>query len=476
MELVELMQQSIKELAPLIRNKEISPVELVEACLQRIEETEPSINAFITVLADKAMEDAVTAEQEIMKGNYKGVLHGIPYSAKDLFTTNGIKTTAGSKILADYVPDYDSTAVKRLSEAGAILVGKNNMHEFAFGGTNENEHYGPTRNPWNLDLIPGGSSGGSGATVAASSSIFSLGTDTGGSIRMPAALCGVVGIKASYGRVSRHGVLPLSSSLDHAGPMTKSAWDAAAVLSVIAGYDPLDAACSANEVPNYLAALEDVGRPPLKGKTLGICKEYYFENLDPEIEKAVLEAVNLLTELGAKVVEVSVPSLPEVVRLQGLITTAEAYAYHSAYLKDRYEEYGTNIRARLEMGQYIPAWAYVEAQRLRQQYKKEWAGVYEKIDLLVAPTTAIPAFPIGKETITFGGKEVNPRDLAILGRTSPGNFNGYPSISVPCGFTAGGLPIGLQIQGAAFDETLVFQAAYAYEQARAMVSANKLAV
>jgi aspartyl-tRNA(Asn)/glutamyl-tRNA(Gln) amidotransferase subunit A len=473
-----LMQKSIKELASLIRNKEISPVELVEECLQQIKETEPSINAFITVLADKAMEDAVTAEQEIMKGNYKGVLHGIPYSAKDLFTTKGIKTTAGSKILADYVPDYDATAVKRLSEAGAILVGKNNLHEFAFGGTNENEHYGPTRNPWNLDVIPGGSSGGSGATVAASSSIFSLGTDTGGSIRGPAALCGVVGIKPTYGRVSRHGVLPLSSSLDHAGPLTKTAWDAAAVLSVIAGYDPLDPACSKMEVSNYLAALawEDGRSLPLKGKTLGICKEYYFENVDPEIERAVLQAINVLGELGAKVVEVSIPSLPEVARLQGLISTAEAYAYHSAYLKDRYEEYGTNIRERLEMGQYIPAWAYVEAQRLRQQYKKEWAGVYEQIDLLVAPTMAIPAFRIDAKTIVLGGKEVNPREFGIAGRTSPSNFNGHPSISVPCGFTAAGLPIGLQIQGRPFDETLVLQAANAYEQASVRISGNRLAV
>lgn len=474
--MVSLMRKSIKELAPLIRNKEISPVDLVKECLQRIEETEPSLNAFITVLADKALEDASMAEQDIMKGNYKGVLHGIPYSAKDLFATKGIRTTAGSKILMDYIPDYDATAIERLSGAGAILVGKNNLHEFAFGGTNENEYYGPSRNPWNPAMIPGGSSGGSGATVAASSSIFSLGTDTGGSIRMPAALCGVVGMKATYGRVSRRGVLPLSSSLDHAGPLTKTTWDAAAVLSVIAGYDSQDPSSAANEVPDYLAALEEETLLPLKGKTIGICKEYYFEHLDPEIEKAVRGAISLLADLGAKVVEVSMPSLPEVVRLQGVITSAEAYAYHSAYLKDRHEEYGANVRVRLEMGQFIPAWVYVEAQRMRRQYKKEWAAVYEKIDLLVGPTTAIPAFPIGVDTITIGGKEVNPRDLGVLGRTSPGNFSGYPSISVPCAFTSGGLPIGLQIQGRPFDEAMVFQTAYAFEQASAFAAANPLAV
>lgn len=474
--MMKLMQLSIKELAPLIQNKEVSPVELVQECLQRIEETEPSLNAFITVLADKALEDAALAEQDIMKGSYKGVLHGIPYSAKDLFTTKGIQTTAGSKILADYVPDYDATAIERLSQAGAILVGKNNLHEFAYGGTNENEYFGPTRNPWNPAMIPGGSSGGSGASVAASSSTFSLGTDTGGSIRMPAALCGVVGIKATYGRVSRHGVLPLSSSLDHAGPLTKTTWDAAAVLSVIAGYDSKDPSSAAKDVPDYLAVLEEGPVLPLKGKTFGLCKEYYFENLDPEIDMAVRSAISLLADLGAKVAEVSVPSLPEVVRLQGLITSAEVYAYHSAYLKARFEEYGSNVRTRLEMGQFIPAWAYVEAQRMRQQVKKEWEAVYEKIDLLVAPTTAIPAFPIGVDTISLGGKEVNPRDLGILGRTSPGNFNGYPSISVPCGFTSAGLPIGLQIQGRPFDEAMVFQAAYAYEQASAFAAAKPLAV
>ncbi|WP_246079640.1 amidase [Paenibacillus piri] len=470
------MRKSIQQLAPLIRKKEISPVELVKQCLQRIEETEPSINAYITVMGDKAMDDAAIAEQEIMNGGYKGALHGIPYSAKDLFATRGVKTTAGSRILADYVPEYDATAVRRLADAGAILVGKNNLHEFAFGGTNENEHFGPTRNPWNLNMIPGGSSGGSGASVAASSSIFSLGTDTGGSIRMPAALCGVVGIKATYGRVSRRGVLPLSSSLDHAGPLTKSAWDAAAVLQVIAGRDPNDASSSDREVPDYLDALSETDTFPMKGTTIGICKEYYFDGLDADIEQAIRQSIRLFEELGATIVEVSVPSLAETVRLQGLITVAEAYAYHSGYLKERHAEYGSNIRTRLEMGQYIPAWAYVEAQRLRQQYKREWAAVYKRIDLMLAPTTAIPAFAIGGETITLGGKDVNPRDLGVLGRTSPGNFNGYPSISVPCGFTSAGLPIGLQIQGRPFEEAAVLQAAHVYEQASIQAATSKLAV
>jgi len=459
-----LMEKTIQELAPLIQNKEISPVELVDQCLERIQETEPTINAFITVLEDSAKENAKVAEKEILNGNYKGVLHGIPYSAKDLYTTKGIKTTAGSKILSDYVPDFDATTVSKLNTAGAILVGKNNLHEFAYGGTNENEHFGPTGNPWNPNMIPGGSSGGSGATVAAFSSIFSLGTDTGGSIRIPASLCGVVGIKATYGRVSRNGVLPLSSSLDHAGPLAKTTWDTAAVLSVMAGYDPKDPSSSKKEVPNYFEAFTE-DNFSLEGITIGICEAYYFENLDPEVEMSVRQSIELFKTLGASIVEIDLPFLEESAKLQSMLTTAEAYSYHSSYLKERYEEYGTNIRTRLELGQYTPAWAYIQAQRLRQKTKESWNEVYKSIDLLLAPTTAIPAFPINCSTITFGDKEINPRDLGVLARTSPSNFNGFPCISVPCGFTESGLPIGLQLQGRPFEELLVFRAANSFEKA-----------
>ncbi|WP_400246032.1 amidase [Niallia sp. JL1B1071] len=467
-----LMKKTIKELAPLIRNKEVSPVELVNQCIKRIEITEPNINAFITVLEDSAKEKAKIAEKEILKGNYKGVLHGIPYSAKDLYTTKGVKTTAGSKILSNYVADFDATSVSKLNNAGAILVGKNNLHEFAYGGTNENEHFGPTGNPWNPAMIPGGSSGGSGATVAASSSIFSLGTDTGGSIRIPAALCGVVGMKATYGRVSRNGVLPLSSSLDHAGPLAKTTWDTAAVLSVMAGYDSKDASSSKKEVPNYFEAFTE-DNLSLEGVTIGICEEYYFENLDPEVDKSVRESIALFKKMGATIVEVELPFLSESVQLQSILTTAEAYSYHSSFLKERYEEYGTNIRTRLEMGQYTPAWAYIQAQRLRQKTKENWNEVYKTIDLLLAPTTAIPAFPINCETITFGNKEINPRDLGVLARTSPSNFNGFPSISVPCGFTESGLPIGLQLQGRPFEELLVFRAANSFEKAYEVAKSDR---
>ncbi|GGH82509.1 aspartyl-tRNA(Asn)/glutamyl-tRNA(Gln) amidotransferase subunit A [Pullulanibacillus pueri] len=465
---MRLVENTIETLAPLIKSKELSPVELVKDCLERINETEPALNAYITVLEDQAMLAAYKAEKEIMNGQYRGHLHGIPYSAKDLFTTKGVLTSAGSKVLSDYVPDEDAAVIEKLTEAGAVLVGKTNLHEFAYGGTNENEYYGPARNYWNTEMIPGGSSGGSGTSVAASSSIFSLGTDTGGSIRMPASLCGVVGIKATYGRVSRRGVLPLSSSLDHAGPLAKSTWDVAAVLSVIAGEDKKDLTSSKLDVPDYIETLNQ-GDEGLKGLTIGICERYYFENIDPEVEQAVRASIPVFEALGAHIIEVDIPSLSEVTQLQGVITSAEAYSYHAKHLAERAEDYGSNIRGRLLMGHFTPAWAYVQAQRLRKEYQKQWSEIYKNMDILLAPTTAITAFPIHAETITLGGKVVNPRDLGVLGRTSPSNFNGFPALSVPCGFNRQGLPIGLQLQGRPFEEAILLKAAYAYEQAQTFV-------
>ncbi|WP_274651067.1 amidase [Paenibacillus humicola] len=460
-----LADSTIQELAPLLQSKTVSPVELTEAVLARMEETEGRLNAYITRLEDEAMADAREAEREIVNGGYKGPLHGIPFAVKDLYYTKGIRTTAGSKIYRDFVPDYDATTVARLKDAGAILVGKNNTHEFASGGTNENEHFGPARNPWNPDRIPGGSSGGSAACVAASSAIFSLGTDTGGSIRMPASLCGIVGMKATYGRVSRRGVFPLSWSLDHAGPLAKSVWDTAQVLSVIAGQDPLDAASSDHPVPDYAAALNSGVSRPLEGMKIGYCEAYFFQNLDPEVERLVKQAIAVLADLGAEIREVKIPMLEQMVQVHSLISAAEMLTFHNANVTSRSEDYGTNILPRLLMAKEISAQAYLETQRLRQQYQAVWSELYREIDLLAVPSTGIPAFPIGAETIHLNGKDVNPRDIGIIGRTAPGNFNGYPSISVPCGYTDAGLPVGLQIQGVPFDESLVFQAAHAYEQA-----------
>jgi aspartyl-tRNA(Asn)/glutamyl-tRNA(Gln) amidotransferase subunit A len=461
------MRKTIQELAPLIRQREISPVELVKACLAQIEKTEPSLNCYITVTREEALRAAAQAEREIMQGQYRSVLHGIPYSAKDLYHTQGIRTTAGSEILADYIPDDNATVIDRLHQAGAILVGKNNLHEFAYGTTNENDYFGPCRNPWNTRMIPGGSSGGSAASVAAGSSVFSLGTDTGGSIRIPAALCGVTGIKPTYGRVSKQGVIPLSWSQDHAGPIAKSVWDAAAVLTAIAGYDANDPTSAGQPVPDYTAGLKPGCQPELKGMTVGICPDYYAGVLHPEIEQAFERVVRWFEACGACIRPLSYPTR-EVFAVASILTMAEAYTYHAPYLETRAGQYGASVRRRLEKGQYVPAHAYINAQRLRRQDQQTWSQIYQAVDLVILPTTVVPAFPIGAATIPFGKEAVDPRihgTLTLL--TSPGDFNGYPAISLPCGFTADGLPVGFQIQGKPFDEVRVFQAAYAYEQAHA---------
>lgn len=460
-----LLRKTIQELAPLIQSKWLSPVELVQECLERIEETEPAVNAYITVLGEQALRAAAQAEREIMHGQYRGVLHGIPYSAKDLYCTKGIRTTAGSQILSAHVPDYNAAVIDRLNQAGAILVGKNNLHEFAYGTTSENTYFGPCRNPWNTGMIPGGSSGGSAVSVSVSSSLFSLGTDTGGSIRIPAALCGVTGIKPTYGRVSKRGVIPLSWSLDHAGPLAKSVWDTAAVLAGIAGYDPGDPTSANLHVPDYTHFLEAEGQAALKGMTIGICPDYYSDILHPEIDQAFRQVVRWFEDNGARVREIAYPSR-ETFGVRSIVLMAEAYTYHASYLETCAEQYGSSVRRRLEKGQYIPASAYIDAQRLRQQDQREWAAIYREIDLFISPTTVVPAFPIGESTIAVGGEAVDPRIQATLTIiTSLANFNGYPAISLPCGLTAGRLPVGFQIQGRPFDEGRVFQAAYLYEQA-----------
>ncbi len=458
-----LLRKTIRELAPLLQSRSLSPVELVQDCLRQIERTEPAINAYITVSGEQALQAAAQAEREIMQGRYRGVLHGIPYSAKDLYCTKGIRTTAGSQILSGHVPDHSAAVIDRLNQAGAILMGKNNLHEFAYGTTNENDWFGPCRNPWNTAMIPGGSSGGSAASVAVSSSLFSLGTDTGGSIRVPAALCGVIGMKPTYGRVSKRGVIPLSWSLDHAGPLAKSVWDTAAVLGVIAGYDSADPASVDIGVPDYAGWLS-AGEASLEGITVGICPDYHRGILYPEIEQAFGQVVRWFEDRGAVVRELAFPSR-EILGIRGILMMAEAYTCHAGYLETCAEKYGGVVRRRLEKGQFIPAYAYIDAQRLREADRRQWAATYREIDLFLAPTTVMPAFPIGQKTVSVGGEPADPRTqgrLTIM--TSLSNFNGYPVISLPCGFTADGLPIGFQIQGRPFAEDQVFAAAHVYEQ------------
>ena len=468
-----LTQKSIRELAPLIQSGEISPVELVKDCLQQIARTEPEINAYITVLEAEALQAAMTAESEIRQGRYRGVLHGIPYSAKDMYMTRGIRTTGGSALLAENVPAENAPVIDRLEQAGAILVGKTNLHEFAYGTTNENEHFGPCRNPWDIRMISGGSSGGSAASVAAASSLFSLGTDTGGSIRIPASFCGVVGVKPTYGLVSKRGILPLSWSLDHAGPIAGSVWDSAAVLEAIAGYDAEDPCCAEVPVGDYTAALSEQVPFSLKGLVAGICPEYCAGVLHPEVEQAFAGVIRWFEANGATVKELQYPTR-EAFSVGGILTMAEAYAYHEKNLEARKGKYGAAVRYRLEKGQFIPAYAYVNAQRLRQKDRQIWAGLYREMDVFLSPTVIMPAFPVGEKKVPFGKQTADPRlNPVLMYLTVPGNFNGYPVISLPCGFSGGGLPIGFQIQGKPFAETALFQTAYAYEQAHPEIAERK---
>ena len=454
---------SIGELAPLIERGDVSPVEVTRTVLGRIAALDGRLNAYITVLHDEALSAAREAEKAIRAGGTLGPLHGIPISLKDLFWTEGVRTTAGSAILADFVPEEDAHSVARLKAAGAVIVGKTNLHEFAFGVTTINPHYGPTRNPWDTDRSPGGSSGGSAAAVAAGLCTASMGTDTGGSVRIPAALCGIVGLKPTYGRVSRHGVVPLAWTMDHAGPMTRTVCDAALMLNAIAGHDPRDPASADAPVPDFTAGL-DAG---LKGLRLGVPQHYYFDGLDPEVEKAVREAIDLLGRQGAMVEEVALPRLEYAPATYWPISISEAAAYHHDWLTNRPEDYGHDVRQRMEPGLLVPAVRYLQAQRARRLIADDFRQALRVVDALLAPTTPIPA-PRIEAAVTPAVRS------ALLRLTSPANLAGLPALSVPCGFTGAGLPVGLQIIGRAFDEATVLRVGHAYETAAGWAGASHL--
>ncbi|RJP68350.1 MAG: Asp-tRNA(Asn)/Glu-tRNA(Gln) amidotransferase subunit GatA, partial [Candidatus Abyssobacteria bacterium SURF_17] len=342
----ELSTMTIAELAPLLKSRKISPVELTRSVLERIEQLQPKLNAYITVDSGGALKAARSAERQISKGKYHGPLHGIPVSLKDLYQTKGLLTTAGSKIMKDWVPDTDATSVAKLREAGAIIVGKTNLHEFAMGGTTQNPHFGGTRNPYNAECIPGGSSGGSAAAVATGMCIASTGSDTGGSIRTPSALCGIVGIKPTYGRVSLHGIVPLAWSLDHVGPMTKCVRDAAIMLTVMSGHDPKDPYSAPGKAPNFARLLKD----DVKKLKIGIEPSFCFAGVDDEVADGVKNALKQLEKLGAHVVEVTIPSIELTSAVESVIITAEAACYHENNLRNRAADYGNDVRVLLEAG------------------------------------------------------------------------------------------------------------------------------
>jgi aspartyl-tRNA(Asn)/glutamyl-tRNA(Gln) amidotransferase subunit A len=459
MEASELCYSSLRGLATLIQRREVSPVEATQAVVDRVEKFDPQLNSFITLLRDQALTQARAAEQEIHDGHYRGPLHGIPIAVKDLYYTKGIRTTAGSNILSDFIPAYDATVIARLREAGAILIGKLNMHEFARGATNASSLIGACNNPWDTLRVPGGSSGGSGAAVATGLCFASLGSDTGGSIRIPAALCGIVGLKPTYGRVSRYGVFPLSWSLDHVGPMARTVTDAALMLQVIAGHDRQDPTTRTAVVPDYSAALTG----DIEGVRLGIPQEFYFEQLDAEVGDSIRAAIQTLERAGAHVEEVSLPLSKYAAAAGRIISLTESAEIHEKFLKTRFADYSPDVRAGFLVGQLVLGKHYMKAQRLRSLIRQEMAAALRRVDALVTPTVPIPAPRIGQTTLEIGQETVDV--LSALSRlTRPANLTGFPAISVPCGFTQGGLPIGLQFSGRPFGESTILQLAYAYEQ------------
>jgi len=455
----ELISRPISELAPLLRKRAISPVELFDATLKRIHQLQPKLNSFITITEKEGRKAATAAEDEIRRGQYRGPLHGIPISIKDLFATRGVRTTAGSQVLAKWIPDYDATAVAHLQQAGMVLVGKTNMHEFAYGVTNDNPHFGPARNPWEPARVPGGSSGGSAAAVASSQCVASLGSDSGGSIRTPAAVCGVVGLKPTYGRVSRYGAIPLAWSLDHVGPITKSVEDAAIILAAIAGPDPMDPSSSSRPIPDYRKDM----RGSIRGLRLGVPRQYFWENVDPEIQKLVSAAIRQMEGAGATRVEVDIPALENCAAMEAHITLAEATSYHEPYLKKQADDYGPGVRTDLEAGRYLLATDYVKSQRARTLLQRNFNEAFKRAEVIVSPT--LPALPplVGEVWVQSGDLREHVID-AFLRFNIPYDLTGFPAISVPCGFSSAGLPIGLQIAGRAFEESTILKFAHAYEQ------------
>lgn len=454
----ELCDMTISELAREIKSRRISPVEVVRSVLARIDKLEPHLKAYITIDREGALKAAQTAERRVKRGNYAGPLHGIPISLKDLYQTKGLRTTGGSKILQEWVPEEDATAVAKLRQAGAVIVGKTNLHEFAFGGTTQNPHFGGTKNPYNRGRIPGGSSGGSAVAVATGMCVASTGSDTGGSIRTPSALCGIVGLKPTYGRVSLHGIIPLAWSLDHVGPMTKCVRDAAIMLSAMAGADPKDPSSACQKVPRFERFLKD----DVKKLKIGVEPSFCFGGVDEEVEQSVKKALQLLERLGAKIIEVTLPNIELTSAVESVIITAEGASYHEEDMKNRPADFGEDVRALLEAGMAFSAVHYLKAQRIRSIIRREFTEVFRKIDIFALPGAAIPAPEIGAPTVQVKGMETDTQ-MALLRFTCPSNLTGLPAISVPCGITRQGLPIGLQLVGRAFDEATLLRTAFTFE-------------
>jgi aspartyl-tRNA(Asn)/glutamyl-tRNA(Gln) amidotransferase subunit A len=446
--------ETVVELGLRLRRKEVSPVELTRVCLDRIEKFNPALNAFITVTAEAALAEARAAETEISRGEWRGPLHGIPVALKDLIDTAGTRTTAASAVFEHRVPTEDAEVVRRLRQAGAVMLGKNNLHEFAYGGSSLVSFFGDVHNPWNTRHIAGGSSGGSAAAVAAGLCYAAIGTDTAGSIREPAALCGCVGIKPTYERVSARGVIPLSWSLDHVGPLAATVGDAAVVLQAIAGYDPLDAGSAEVAVSDYVSCLGD----ETKNLRVGVPRDYFFDDLDDEVRAAVEQALVVIRALVTDVRDVRID-----VSSDRTVQAAESYAYHATTVALTPSLYQPETLRRIRTGEKISAAEYIQRRRELDMERRRSHQFFADVDLLVTPTMPIPAPAIAD--LRRDPDALRPAELKLLRNTRPFNVWGLPAVSVPCGFTKSGLPIGLQIAGPQWREELVLRLAQAYESA-----------
>ena len=460
----ENLPRSLAALAGALRERRLSPVEVVGTLLESIETVDEELNAFVTVLRAEALEEAVRAEREILTGKYRGPLHGVPIALKDLIYTRSVRTTMGSAFFEDHIPDDNATVASKLEEAGAIFIGKTNTHEFAYGPTGDRSHFGPTRNPHDLNRIPGGSSGGSGAAVAAGLCYAALGSDTAASVRVPAALCGVVGMKPTFGRVSKKGVFPLAWTLDHVGPLTRTVEDNALLLNALAGHDPKDPYSVDRPVEDFT---RDLGRP-IRSGVVGVPASFYFEHVEDEVGQRVREAIEVLRSLGAEVREVEIPNLQEALKAQRYILATEAYAIHEERLKSEPERFGDEIRERLLDGESLKAHRYATAQQVtKRRTLEEFEHALREADVLLTPTVSIAATEIGQRKVNIGGYEEYVFS-ALTRLTGPTNLNGLPSLSVPCGLTRSGLPVGLQLIGRPLDEATLYRYGHAYEAAALM--------
>jgi aspartyl-tRNA(Asn)/glutamyl-tRNA(Gln) amidotransferase subunit A len=456
---MDLTDLSITEASEFLQKGDLSPIELTEAHLNRMAAVNPAVNAFITVTADTARLQAKKTEALLIQGRRPGgkpphPLCGIPIALKDLYETRGIRTTAGSRFFTDYVPQADAFTVEKLLTAGAVLLGKLNMHEIALGLTSVNPHFGAVKNPWALDRIAGGSSGGSAAALAAGLCMGSLGSDTGGSIRVPASLCGCVGLKPTFGRVSVRGVIPLSWNLDHAGPMARRVEDVALLLQTIAGYDPEDAYCIDKPVDDYISQIGE----GIKGWRIALASDDYFsERTQPDIRRAVNEAAAVFAKLGATCEAVDFSGMREAAAANGLMIVSDAALFHEERLRSGPEDFGQDVRQRLQMGAAMPSRDYIKARHTQALFRHELIRFFSDYDLLLTPTTAVAAPPII-------GPDALDQALLLTRFTAPFNLTGLPALSVPCGFTTDGLPMGLQICGPPWSEAKILRAAFTYER------------